>query len=375
MKKKSEKKFLQGYEELVDQAEKWMHGSLMQKELSDEPDGEESSKILAEKTITEATKDTLSFEEQGEQQLMHALLTHQHESELSHNSYVDRGMRLIDGIDGAEQETLPARPISFRAKVYALSGGLAASVIFCLSVFFLAFPSTSAMAAMDEVISHIDGMGDRLYSLRVEKVKRGKNAQFSQINDGIEPLSQKDKWNDRKGKRSSKPRFEKAELYLRGADQFVFMEQREDGRGFIKGSNGQESWQINGNGSGLITGDQDSTKLPLSRNSGTLAFSNIAKSLRDLKEGYDISMLENQVLPDLDGLWTKIVAEKIDRNTKGVKRVILYFDPANYYIQRLIFDRVHLPGDRALMKITMDLQSTNPLPIDFFEYSTHYTLE
>ncbi len=332
---------------LIHQASEWMLGSSEVPDAVENPNSELDEQRLAETSPEKYDKYASSIEGQGEQQLMHALLLRQSESEDDVNAFVERGMEKLNQLESRKRWT--KIPI-FGGQSYNILGGLAASFVVGVFIVFLAYPSNSAMAAMNKVINHIETMGDRFYTLHVEKIKHGKNTENKESD--------------------AKIRFERADLYLRDEDKFVFIEYREGHEGPVKGSDGKHSWKI-GPDNTLVTDAPGSIKIPLSNKARGLVFMDLAASLNHLKSGYNITMEENRSLPGVDGQWTKILAEKIDRKTKGAKRVAFYFDPETYRIQQLVFDRVHLSGDRKRVKITMDLQSIEPLPDKFFEPAMH----
>lgn len=305
--------------------------------------------------------------EQADHQLLHALLHHHHESEGEHHDYVDRGLARLD----SPKPKLVLMSFTRYKKAAALVGSFAASIGIFMLVFVVALPSQNAVAALDQVINRISQLNDRHYHVTVERAKRGKRSTF----DTEASLGAKNK--GRKGepgkKNGPKPRFEVADLYLRGTDQFVFIEQRDDGKGFIKGRNADKSWQVKGAVEPFVSGDVDAIKPPISSQSGRLAFLNISHSLEQLKEGYSLIMAYDQAVPGLSGEWVKVTAEKIDKKTKGAKRVFLYYDEHDYTIGAIVFDKVHLPGERALRRITLTLRSQDALPHNFFDSQAHIT--
>lgn len=363
--KKSDKNFLRTHEKNIRQADHWILGEFDEEQILPNMFSQAEYKKWADNNMTTNYVSALSLEEQSEQQFIHALLIQQYEPDKSCYAYVDRGMERLAQCDQAE--SAPSR-LTIRVPSFGVFSGVAASFALCVLIVFFAYPTTSAMAAFDQVMGQFNAGGDRLYQVRVKKVKRGGKQRLTPSSEDKPAIAAKG--NKRKGKENS-TRFDRAALYMRGTDQFVLMEYRDDGAGFIKGSNGIDSWRVNSKGKGTVVGTKGEIKLPLASNARNMVFLDIAQSLEKLKEGYTISLLENQALKGQQGLWSKIVAEKADHEQKGVKRVLMYFDPQNYEIQKLVFDRAHLSGSRDLVKISLDLQSTEPLPEDFFDVSMH----
>ena len=187
----------------------------------------------------------------------------------------------------------------------------------------------------------------------------------------------------RNNKKSS---FSGGELYLSGNEQFVLIannspfksKSKDKSKGKITGSNGIESWVVSGKGkvkttslANSQTNSSQKAKLPLARQSAELTFMNISEILKALKQSYQLTIEYNQQAQGISGLWSKITLVKRDNKTKGVKKLVLFFNPDSHVIQQMIFDKVHLQGDPSVKTVTMTLRSTAPIENHWFNYQTH----
>ena len=289
-----------------------------------------------------------SHHEQADDQLMHALLAQKYESK---NEMTDRVERILPLLETDSSSRLALKINANIKTVWTALGGIAAAIVVVFTTFLSLTPANPAFAAIDRIIQNIEQTSDRHYSVQV-KTKKKKILNVENIG-------------------AEEPRFDYADLYLRGAEQFVIIERRSDGKGFIKGNDGQKSWQISGKSRTLKSGDESAIKLPLSSNSRDLSFLNIVETLQKLKDDYALEIQYKQPLPNAEKLWTKVTAEKKNQNIKGVKRVILFFDSNEFFIKKIIFDGTHLPGERNVTRIVLNLKSTTKLPDDFFSSTAH----
>lgn len=290
----------------------------------------------------------LNSESQAELQLIHSLLLQAAESDESINNRIDRTLLMLD--DNSEQSTdkilFFKNPKQFLRRYSAL-GSIAASLLMCGIMFFIVLPSNVVMASIDKIIHRLDQAGDRMYRLQVDNVKTEADPNLV------------------------KPRLLKGKLYLRNTDQFLLIGQRDNDSTFIKARNKDSSWQLSGKEKRLSLASVEAINLPISGNSRELIFLDLASMLEAIKDGYKIHLSKNITLATVDGTWSKIDAKKIDKNIKGAKHLSFYFDSNNFELQRIVLDRVHLPGDKARVRITLDLMSSNDLPMNFFEPSFH----
>lgn len=350
------------------EVEYWLYGEQMcntATELSQNNEGvtDEKEKLVA----TELSSNELSSTEHAQQQLVHALLLQQKDTDAETSVRIEKVMSQLS----RQEELSTTNSTSKNNNVIPLFRrwvSIAASVLVLVGFSFtLMLPSNEAIAAMDKVIETFSEMAGRVYDVKVETAKQGKKgSKHKQKSNG--PERQDD---NRKNKKSS---FSGGKLYLSGSEQFVLIANNQHRKGKITGSNGVESWSIGGKGKVKIetqANSQAKTNLPLAAKSAELTFMNIPEMLNALKQSYHLTIEYDQQANNIAGLWSKITLEKIDNQTKGVKELVLFFNPDTHVIQQMIFDKVHLQGDPSLKKVTMTLLSTAPIESNWFNYQTH----
>lgn len=283
---------------------------------------------------------TLQEQEEAQDHLMEALLIHHYESEQEVQTLVEKGMTKLSPPKRAKLYHFSKVWLSLAASAAALMLGLS---------FLLLAPSNPALAAMDKAIQVIESMGDRSYRVRVAPIRGTHTHQDA----------------------STKRRFDEAELYLRGDNQFLFRAITPKGYRMVKGSNGQTSWSLKKDGTTEIKTDPKAIKLPLSARAENITFLDIGASLKALKDRYEISLVEKQKLKSSERFWTKLVMKKVDATIKGPRQIVLFCDLNEQRIQRMVFDKVHLRGAPEPMRVTLDLVSSEPLPDSWFEASHH----
>lgn len=274
----------------------------------------------------------MNSKDQAQQQLVHALLESHQETPEQVENYVSEALAALDK---------PSSKVSTSSWSIAALGGIAASVLLCVTVVFLWLPSHSAIAAIDDMLLRLQQLGDRHYRLQM-------------LGDAAPARA-----------------LASADVYLRGADQFVLQGLRLDGSRFIKGSNTQNSWQIGGNGQLKKQAGVGAIKLPVYGRARDLAVLNVESILNRLKQGYDIDISPGHTLQLGEQTWSRLRAQKHSQGDKGIQRVDVYFDETSFDIGRLVFYQVPSPKMAVKRDIVLDVVSLQPLPADFFEPQTH----
>lgn len=329
----------------------WLNGDLSDHVVKSSEDSDNT------KRKEDSINETLSISEQSQQQLIHSLLITKKDSDSEMNARINNVMQAINS---PPKQNTPEYVNN--APWFQRWGSWAASLLLMVTLTFtLILPSNDARATMNEVIESLSEMGDRLYKMKIEVSKQGKNQTNKSTQKHLVSNTHKE---------HKVVRFQKAKLYLRADNQFVFIEEKRNGKKNIKGSNGHESWQVSGKGK-IKNSEQGKIKVPLASKSADLAFMNLSESLQVLKASYDLTIEHKKTFKSSDLHWSKITAIKADKNVKGAKKVVLFFDPDSHVIQKLIFDKVHMKGRSTLMKVTLTLQSTEILPEYWFEQETH----
>lgn len=312
------------------------------------------------KNESEVTPTHSSVTEQAQQQLMHALLLQTQDTASQKDARIKRVLAQISKPNLNQVSTYKKQPNTVVA-LFKSWANIAAVILVVVGLSFsLMLPSNEAMAAMDKIIARLSDMGSRVYDVKVEPVKHGKKGKNkSQIANAGTAITN---------------RFMGGKLYLNGNNQFVLIANIVDKKGNLKtkisGSNGVESWSISTEGN-VKTEPPKRVKLPLSGDSSALTFMNMPQMLTTLKQTYDLTIEHNQAAINMAGLWAKITLTKRDNTTKGVKSLVLFFNPDTDEIQQMVFNKVHLQGQASLNKVIMTLLSNSPIETHWFNYQRH----
>jgi hypothetical protein len=221
----------------------------------------------------------------------------------------------------------------------------AAMVAVCLIAISLL--SVTATAALDRVIAAMAKNQDRTY--RIEVLEPGN------------PESLRDR--DERGRFPASSHLDGATLWLRGPGQFVLRQTLPNGETRHLGSDGVASWSIRGADTAQVSDDPQHFGGGLMAKRREIAFLDLQDQLDELKQLYQIDWLDRSGT----GLW-KLRGTRKSADQGGAREIELWFDPGSALLQRMILRQ--LPrrngGPRG---ISVALQSTEPLPPDFFKHT------
>jgi hypothetical protein len=209
-----------------------------------------------------------------------------------------------------------------------------------------------ATAALDRVIAAVTETRDRTYQIE---------ALDERPNEPAAPRTDR-------GRFPVEGSLNGATLWLRGADQFVLRQSLPNGEVRFIGGHSTESWEIRGKNPARLSNDPARFGGGIIAKRKELAFIDLRYQLGELKRLYQIEWLEKSS----SGPW-KIRGIRAGSDQGGAKEIELWFDPASGLLERMILrqlPRAH-GGPR---NISVVLESTDPLPADFFTHTHHQAL-
>lgn len=228
--------------------------------------------------------------------------------------------------------------------------GIAAGLILFVGLIVLLETGNSAMADLDELINLYPIAGDKTYRVTVKP---------STVEGGQSIVQEK---------RS----FRRGYLYTRGSEQFVLVQERGPGRKLLRGHNGEKSWVVTPPGNVSISDDPNAYRIPISDSATVFSFMDLHGSLRYLKDGYQIRSGKpvKEGAPSERRLST-LTARKRSKSVKGPPTVVIHYDPDSYLLMKVIVRDTRAQGFEGRVTVTMDLESRDLLPSDWFEPETH----
>ena len=223
----------------------------------------------------------------------------------------------------------------------------AAVIVVCFAAVML-LPA-NAMAALDRVIVAMNEAGDRTYTIEV-----------------IEPGSEPGTPRADRGRFPPANHLDRATLWLRGSGEFVLSQNLPNGETRILGSDGTESWTVRGPGPVRVSSDPDRFGRAIFAPSGEIAFLDLRNQLDELKLLYQLEWLDRTSLE----IW-KLRGLRLSNDQGGPREIELWFHPQSGLLERMILRQ--LPrGNGGPRSISIVLQSSEPLPADFFRHTSHH---
>jgi outer membrane lipoprotein-sorting protein len=273
-------------------------------------------------------------------QLVHSLLV-----QMGRDNEVARERRVRRALDSI------AGPQLRRFIQPALRYGIAAMLAIAAVVFFVRMPATtSAMAAVDQMIAAIDRAGDRTYSITVEG---------PQPPAGREP-----------GERAG---LDGATLYLRSSDRFVLVRKTPSGKDLINGSDGQTRWLVRPNKPVLVSSDPQAFRIPMPPELAEILSLDLKSTLVHIRDHYTVKYLAGAPASQPTGRPLKYLdAVKTSRHFREPQNIEIWADAETGMLVRMEFAGIHLQGDPTPRRLIIDLKDQTQLPDAWFTHQAHH---
>lgn len=225
----------------------------------------------------------------------------------------------------------------------------AAAAVVAACLVAISLLPTKASAALDRVIETMSEVRDRTYRIEV-----------------IEPSDEPMESRPDRGRFPPANHLDGATLWLRGPREFVLSQSLPNGQTRVIGSDGGESWTVRGGDPVRVSPDPERFGRAIFAKSGEIAFLDLRSQLDDLKPLYQIEWLDRSSRET----W-KLIGSRRSADQGGPREVELWFHPGTGLLERMILR--HLPrGNGGPRSIAIILQSTAPLPADFFRHDRHH---
>lgn len=224
---------------------------------------------------------------------------------------------------------------------HAIAAGF---TLVCTSLLFtgLLTATPTASAEVHRLVNQLAKLGDRLYQIQVDFNRQSVTA------------------------KQARKTFSGGLLYLREHNQFLLVQQQTNNRQTLKALNLQESWVLKPNGESSRH-PLGQIKIPIAGDGQELLFTDLHTTLASLEDNYSIKLFTEQFLLGSDSELWLVAAKKNNRASKGPKRVSVYYHPDSHLIEAVVFDGIHLQGNKSPKRLTMSLIAREPLDAQWFE--------
>jgi hypothetical protein len=169
-----------------------------------------------------------------------------------------------------------------------------------------------------------------------------------------------------------KPNVDGAELYVRGADQFVLIRRFADGSPFITGSDGDIGWAVPPTGHVHLSRDVRRFRRAVPGERDAIPFLDLEASLEELRRDYDLELVEgNAGATGAEG-WSRLDARKHPHVRGGAEYVQIWFDAAGAAHRIAMQGLPQGEPDGSPQAVELDLVKNRDVPPNFFHHETHH---
>lgn len=228
-------------------------------------------------------------------------------------------------------------------------GVLVSGLVAVVAVVFVAVwssnpPRVSAATELDRLIDRATDAGDRSYLIR------NLDARPEQTEERRPPIGG-------------------ATLHVRRPDQYVLIRKFPDGRPFVTGSDGENSWSVPPNGAVRVSGDPLRFRGPVPGHQHGIPFADLRSELVQLRDAYVVTPLGS------DGAGNRgLLAMKKSAEYRGPNRVELWYGATTGVIHRMVF--VGMPKARGGPdSVAVELLEQRELGNDFFRHQAHHAAD
>lgn len=254
-----------------------------------------------------------------------------------------------------------SRTNNFPRSYFRRFSGLAATAALTLAVlllFRLGGENSAAVAASAEISSLITENKrpkDRTYHINVENaitIDRRRNRQNSSE------------------KRPPKPPMDDAILHVAGSGQFVLIRRTPDGRPFVTGSNGSQSWAVRPDSPVRTSTDLQRFNRDLPGHEYSLSLTELPTTLQQLQQSFDVQVVNAG--PDDDTAARLLIATR-RRGSPGPRRIEIEYHATSHEIHQIRFIDMPYGPERLTLRLT--LTSRDAQPAGFYNHSAHHLPE
>lgn len=229
---------------------------------------------------------------------------------------------------------------------------LPVAALLLISLFVLSILPTRADAALDQLIGKMDESHDRTY--RIQVIEAPQDTSASHADRGRFPVANY---------------LDGATLWIRGEKEFLLRQSLPNGQVRMIGADGEQSWSMRGDEPLHLSKDPDRFSRAMFTRKGDIAFLDLRNQLHELKQRYQLSWTDRTS----SELW-KLSGTRNTVDQGGPREIEVWFDPRTQILQRMILHQLPRAqgGPRSIAII---LQSSDPLPADWFQHLHHHEPE
>ncbi|MEY3457850.1 MAG: hypothetical protein RL215_1007 [Planctomycetota bacterium] len=268
----------------------------------------------------------------------------------------------------------PGRRIRGRRRLRRLSG-LAITILITLAAVLSFRPGsqrTTVSAASAEILQLITenkAPRDRTYQISVEHAV---------------PVERRRSRVVHSEKRPPKPPMDDATLHVGGSGQFVLIRRRPDGRLFITGSSGIQSWAVRPDSPVRTSTDLLRFSRDLPGHEYSLSLTELPLTLEQLQQSFDVQIVDAGAADESTAANGASIEDPISAATRlliavrrpgrpGPRRIEIEYNAASHEIHQIRFIDMPYGPERLTLRLT--LTSRDSQPVGFYDHAAHHAPE
>lgn len=245
-----------------------------------------------------------------------------------------------------------------RSWINALIGG-GIAVIAMISFTFWRGDDRKALGVQAELVRVIEASASqaiRAYRIDVERNEIGAARRHRDPNDN----------------RPLKPPMDGAVLYVRGNDEFVLKRKTVDGKDFVLGCDGVQSWAVRPDGPVRASADLSRFNRDVPGHEFSMPLINIGEALTQLKEAFELNLMPNEYDENSssDRQVRRLLVAVKKRGFPGPRRVEIEYFAESGELAQLRFVEMPYGPDRLTLRMT--LIEAPSLPSNIFSHSAYH---
>lgn len=317
--------------------------------------------------MSDQEKNTISDDlgRHADERLLHALLLHTYDDQAKEHreDRVQRAIQVISSASQADGTALNA-PASTRRRDKRISqwvqkfAAIAALVFMAVAVWSLTNSPSTAVAAINRMITALSGPGDRTYHIQMEDLPE-RNRHRPKDEPGSLP----------------KPGLDDATLHLRDGQQYVLVRHDPQGGLIYDGYDGRQSWRVRNGRVAETRQGLGAGGIPMPPIMANIPFTDLQSTLQAIQGNYTLEKQDNAGLPDSNTKLLHVLVRRNSRWVKGPETIEIWADQESALPQRIVFDDAKVQGNETPCRISLDLTSQTKLPGNWFSAESHATAE
>jgi hypothetical protein len=182
-------------------------------------------------------------------------------------------------------------------------------------------------------------------------------------------------------KRPPKPPMDDATLHVGGSGQFVLIRRRPDGRLFITGSSGVQSWAVRPDSPVRTSTDLLRFSRDLPGHEYSLSLTELPLTLEQLQRSFDVQIVDAGASDDLTAsntapnedspaAATRLLIAVRRPGLPGPRRIEIEYNAASHEIHQIRFIDMPYGPERLTLRLTLTSRSSQPA--GFYDHAAHH---